>query len=291
MDDKLVIALLLLYFFKPFLGTITFAVVFAVMLHPIYRRKPHPVFAGVLTVALAFVLFFSIYQTVFYLYDQVAYLINIFNQFSPELQLKILNFSSQTPLYTFVLNIIQSLPGMAVKLLLLFILVYFLLVDGDKLVGLAGSMLPKKKAKLLVRAGSHNLRSIVMGVFVNTAIYTLLGTLVLYFTDTPFALLYAILAGIFGPVPVVAGWMVYGYLAVQKLIAGQLANALIILAFTLVWPLTGDLYFRIRYRGTIHPAILLLSMFAGIWMFGFAGFVIGPVLVSLAYTWVAVEQA
>ena len=290
MDDRLVLLLLLLFFFKPFLGSIVVAAIFAIMFYPLYQKKPGYLSAAAITLCCLLLTIFLGYHISFYLYDQVNYIVGIFNSFSPELQLQIMNAGSQVQVYDFAYNLLTSIPSIAVKFLMTFIATFYFLKDGHKIKDALRNIFPPRKANALVKEGSNNLKAIVLGVFVSTFFYTFFGTIVLYLTNTPMALVYALVAGLFGPVPIVTGSMVYLWIIIQKIMAGDFTGALIVFSFIAIWQLIGDVYFRIKYRGTLHPAFLLFSMFAGLWLFGFAGIVVGPVLASLAHTWIVVEN-
>lgn len=289
--DTLILLVLLLYFFKPFLGPIVFATILAMTLYPIYKKKPGYLTAAVLTLGVTVLLVFLTYHFSAYLYDQALVIIAFFNRLSPDVKLQLIDIGSQVPIYDFALQVANSIPGMAIKALMTVITTFYFLLDGHKIKNFAKTLFPPEKAQKMVEEASYNLRSIVMGVFVSMFAYTLLGTIILYITQTPGALLYAVAAGLFGPIPLVAGWMIYGYIIVQKLLAGQIWGALLVLAYLTIWYTFAELYFRVRYRGRMHPAALLLSMVSGVAIFGFPGFIAGPILVSLAYTWLRVEQA
>ncbi|HDR53170.1 MAG TPA: AI-2E family transporter [archaeon] len=291
MRDLLLILILLLYFFRPMLGPVVLATIVAMTLYPVYQRRPGYLTAALLTLGATALIIFIAYHFSVYLYDQALYIVNIFNRLSPEVQLQLINFSSQVPIYNFALSLVNSLPSMAIKILMTVIATFYFLLDGHRIKNAARNLFPPEKADAMIEEASYNLRSIILGVFVSMFAYILIGTLVLVLTATPRALLYAVVAGLFGPIPIVAGWMVYGYVIAQKVMAGQYWGVVAVVIFLTLWQVIGDPYFRIKYRGRIHPLILLLSMVSGIALFGFSGLVVGPVLVSLAYTWIKVEHS
>ncbi|MBR9681522.1 MAG: AI-2E family transporter [Candidatus Altiarchaeota archaeon] len=290
MIESLVLLLILLWFFKPFFGSIVLATIFSTLLYPLYKKRPGYLSAALLTLLCVVVSFLFVYHFSFYLYDQVNYIFEIFNTFSPELQLRIIDVGSQVPTYEFLSGLLLSLPGVTIRALLTFIATFFFLKDGDKIKDALKKIFPHKKANALMKEGSQNLRAIVMGVFASMFAYTILGTIVLSITNTPMALLYATLAGLFGPIPIVSGSMVFAWIIFQKFMAGQYLGATILIIYLILWHTVADFYFRMKYRGNMHPGILIFSMFAGVKVFGFAGLVVGPVLTSLAYTWIVVES-
>jgi predicted PurR-regulated permease PerM len=131
---------------------------------------------------------------------------------------------------------------------------------------------------------------VVGGVFVALFFYIILSTGVLYFTNSPSPLVLSVLAALFGILPVFAAWMVYAYPIYLHLMAGSYVSAAILVGFQLLWNTVFDFYFKARYRGTLHPAILIGSMIAGIAHFGFPGLLVGPLIVTIIKTIASVES-
>ena len=105
----------------------------------------------------------------------------------------------------------------------------------------------------------------------------------LFFFKIPNSLLLTLLVGLFGILPLFGGWIIYLYAAYLKLAAGELASAVLIMVWLLIWqPI--DMKIQLNFRGKMHPAIFLLSLTAGLSVFGFSGVVLGPIIVSFLMT-------
>ncbi len=287
---EVVLGLLLFYFVKPLLSSIAFATVLAVALNPVYsvfRRRLFAIFLIAVSIGTIGYLSYSVAGT---LVDQVNALVDLYNRLSPEEQTNLLQLSSNLPLKDFAISVARSLPSIVVQFLFFLLFSYFFLVDGWRLRGAIATYLPKGKAEKLIEEGWENLRSIVMGVFVSMAFYFIFSFSVLKFTGVPSPLVYSFLATLFSVLPLVGAWMVYAFPLYEQYLAGNYVSIAAVVAFQLAWMLLLDPFFKMRYRGTLHPAVLLGSMTAGIYYFGFSGIVIGPLFITALKTLAEVER-
>ena len=280
MIRELALGAILLLFFKPIIGPVVYAAVFAVALHPVYTRRKRKWFAAFLVFVTLLFLIYMGYLIVMNLFDQITWISELYYKLSPEEQVQIVELSSNIPLADYAMNLARAIPGIAVNFVLFVVFFYFFLVDGYKLKKVAYKFLPREKAAKFVSQGWKNLRSIVGGVFVAMFFYIICSTAVLYFTNSPSPLVLSVVASIFGVLPVFAAWMVYAYPIYLHLAAGNYLAAFILAAFQLLWNAAVDFWFKAKYRGSLHPALLLGSIVAGIYYFGFPGILVGPLLVT-----------
>jgi len=281
---------LLMIFAKPLLGPLAYAAVMAVTLYPIYKMHTKRYFAAFLVLASIGALIYLSYIMSITLFDQVNYLLGIYKQLSPETQVQILQFSSNLPINDYALSVAKSIPSVAIDLLFFVIFTYFFLVDGKKLKSAVYDYFPKKKAKALVEEGWKNLNAVVSGVFIGVFVYIILSTMVLYFTHSPSPLVYSIVAGIFGILPILGAWMVYIPLMIYHFNHGNYVAIIALFIYQMLWLTVIDNFFKMRYRGTLHPGVLLGSMAAGIAYFGFSGVIIGPLFVTGLKTIAVVDK-
>jgi predicted PurR-regulated permease PerM len=286
--ETILIAFLII-FLRPLLGPIAYAALISVSLRPVYKKLPKKWFAAVLVLLSLAVFFYVSYILFSMVFDQILYLLDLYSQLSEETQLSIGKIGAGLPLDQFVLGFVQSLPSIGIGFLFFVIFSFYFLVDGDKIKDIIKKFLPPKKAKLLISEGDKNLKAVTRGVFVNFLLYVFLSTIVMYFAQCPSPLIYSIIAGIFGILPVVGAPMVYAYLIYLKLLEGSYFSIFLLVAFETLWLLVIDYWVKAKYRGTLHPAVLLASMIAGIFHFGFSGIIIGPLLATLAITLLAVQ--
>ncbi len=288
---EVVLALLILLFVKPILAPLAYAAVLSVALYPAYEKHRKWYVAALLILLAVVALLFTGYQLTLKLFDQITWLNDFYSKLSPEEQIQLIQLSSNLPLQDYALRVVTSIPSLAVDFVLFVIFSYFLLVDGWRLKKAVYNFLPKEKAAKLVKKGWYNLNAVVMGFFVSTFVYLVICTSLLYFTGSPSPLVVSILAALFGILPVLGAWMALAYPVFVHLSSGNYVSAIIIVAFQLLWNSAVDFYFKARYRGTLHPAVLLGSMAAGIKWFGFSGIVIGPLLATAFETVMNIEKS
>jgi len=275
---------LFLMFMEPLIGPLAFGAVLAIALYPIYKLKKKRWFAAVLIFISILVLLYMFYLMSITVFDQITYLSEIYSSLSPETQVRLIEISSNLPIGEVTINTLKSLPGVGIGLLFFVIFSFYFLTDGYKIKGFLKKIMPKEKASELVNKGKVNLNAVVKGVFINALFFIFLSTLILYFTNSPSPLIYSIIAGIFGLLPILSSPLVYGYLVYLKLVEGSYVSAVILVVFQLLWLFVLDYVVKAKYRGTLHPAVLLGSMIAGLYHFGFSGIVIGPLLVTIVVT-------
>lgn len=290
MIRELVLGLVLLLFVKPILGPIAYAAVLSVVLYPIYQKHKKKYFAAFLVLVSLILMIYIGYQVTLKLFDQITWLSEIYNRLSPEEQIQLIEFSSTLPIQDYAFRVARSIPSIAVGLVLFVAFSYFFLVDGWRLKKVIYGFLPKEKAAKFVSEGWRNLNSIVGGFFVAMFVYIFISTALLYFTNSPSPLVLSVIAAIFGILPVLAAWMIYAYPVYTHLVAGNYANAMILVVFQSLWVTVVDFWFKAKYRGTLHPAVLIGSIVAGIYYFGFSGILVGPLLFTAIKTVASVER-
>lgn len=290
MIRELILGVVLLMFAKPILSPIVYSAIVAVALYPIYLKRKRKWFAALLVFVSVVILMYMGYQLTLKLFDQMTLLNDLYSKMSPEQQIQLFEIGSNLPLQDYAMGVVNSIPSVAVDLVLFVIFIYTFLVDGWRLKKVIYSFLPRDKAAKFISEGWKNLRAIVGGVFVAMFVYIAISTTLLYVTNSPSPLIISVIAAIFGVLPVLAAWMVYAYPLYIHWAAGNYFNVVILSVFQLLWVTAVDFWFKAKYRGTLHPAVLLGSMMAGIYYFGFSGIVVGPLIFTAIKTIASVER-
>ncbi len=273
-----------LLFMKPLLGPLAYGAVLAVALYPIYKIKKSKWFAFILIFISVSILFYMFYLMSITVFDQIETISQLYYELAPETQVRLVKIGSDFKVVDFVLDIVKLLPRVGINFLFFIIFSFCFLVDGHKIKGFLEKIMKKDKAKILVNEGLVNLNAVVKGVFMNNFLYIFLSTGVLYFTKCPSPLIYSIVAGLFGLLPVLGAPMIYAYLIYLKLIEGSYISAIILVSFQFLWWIVIDYVIKAKYHGTLHPVVLLGSMMAGIYHFGFSGVIIGPLIATFFIT-------
>ena len=181
-----------------------------------------------------------------------------------------------------------TLGSMNVLLSFLIVLytMFFFLIDGDRLLYYMLYYLPLHDAdekKLLARFTSVT-RATLKGTAVIGFLQGALAGLALYFAGIPSALFWAFTMMLLSVVPGIGTALVWVPAVVYLLVGGQFATAIALALFCGVVVGTVDNVLRPKLVGNdtqMHELMIFFSTLGGLLMFGFMGFVIGPIIAAL----------
>jgi len=207
----------------------------------------------------------------------------------------------------FLNGLVGSLTGAFSTLAMLSftpLLVIMMLIDLDRLSATALNWIPPS-----LRSGTQGIATDVVGVFqrylqgmlINISLYAFILAIVLTIFQVPYAILLALMAGIFYMVPILGGWMSCIVICTVALLTGTthglffafpnpyLYSAGLFFAFFCV-TLTWDMLISPRVVGSavdLHPLVSMFVVFCGGALFGLPGMVLaypvaGIVKVTLA---------
>jgi predicted PurR-regulated permease PerM len=179
-------------------------------------------------------------------------------------------------------NTFELLVSAAVMLYLLF----FLLRDGGSLVASIKRRVPLAEThkRRLFEQFTAVIRATVKGNVVVAIVQGALGGVMLWFLGVHNALLWGTLMAVLSLLPVVGAGLVWGPVALYFLFTGVIWKGVALIVFgVLVIGLVDNLLRPLLVgKDTQMPDYLvLISTLGGITLFGFNGFVIGPVIAAL----------
>ena len=190
-------------------------------------------------------------------------------------------------------NALQSatLGTFSVLLSVLIVLytLFFFLIDGDRLLYYMLYYLPlddEDETKLLQRFTSVT-RATLKGTAVIGFLQGALAGLALYFAGIPSALFWAAAMMVLSVVPGVGTALVWVPAVIYLLVGGQYFEAAAVGIFCVLVVGTVDNLLRPKLVGNdtqLHELLIFFSTLGGLLMFGFMGFVIGPIIAALFVT-------
>jgi predicted PurR-regulated permease PerM len=171
------------------------------------------------------------------------------------------------------------------NLAMAFFVIYFMFVHGEEMETAIRKFIPLHDDSVeklavetmsMVRANAIGipLISLVQGVFAS------LGYWIFGLSEWG---LWGFLTGIFAFFPVVGTTLIWGPLVIFLYAQGESWQASGLLIYSLVVTGNVDYLFRIslmRKIGDVHPLITILGVIVGLGLFGFMGFIFGPLLLS-----------
>ncbi len=313
------------YTLTPFFAVIVLGFVASAALRPAYVRLVQ-YYKGRESLAagtIILVLIISIFSVIGLLGAQLANQAqNVYEEITQNSTMYSLNvFSDQvnefiapyTPGYTFTIeiekyvrpvisfvaeNIGSVLSGTAsviFKFFLWLVTIYFILRDGDKLQKIIHKLSPLKDeydTRIIERASLAS-QSIVKGIFLIALVQGFLVGLGLFVVGIENAVFWGFVAAISAPIPLLGTSVILIPSIIYLIVTSQFGMAALLIAWggVVVGTIDNVLTPYLYSRGTeIHALILLFSILGGLAMFGPIGFIVGPLISTLALTLIDLYQ-
>lgn len=229
--------------------------------------------------------------------DASDYINNLIRPFHADYSIDLKKYIS--PVISFIAqnvgNVVSGTASVIFKFFLWLVTLYFVLKDGRKIKSLLTKLSPLQDAydDKLFQHIAASARSIVRGVFFVALIQGCFVGLGLWFVGIENAIFWGLIAAIAAPIPLLGTSVIMIPSIAYLLITAQFMPALILI----VWGLTAvglvdnvlTPYFY--SKGTeIHPLILLFAILGGLAVFGAVGFIVGPLIATIALTLTSLYQ-
>lgn len=132
---------------------------------------------------------------------------------------------------------------------------------------------------------SSSIRATVVGSLTMAAVQGSLGGLAFFFLGLPTPVLWGAVMGVLAVIPMAGTFVIWVPAALMLAGQGQMIKAAVLVAWGLfaIGMIDNVLYpFVVGKEMRLHPMLVMLSLLGGIALFGAAGLVIGPGILSLA---------
>ncbi len=317
-------AILTFFIFWPFFAPLVFAVVFAVVLQPVYTKISRSLGNWPSTAALLTVLF-----AIFCILLPLGFLITSLAAEAREVYISFVNGNGQAQIQNTVLraeHVLQSyFPGtrglsdtlsaniatysqealrwilehvafvfsgvasLFVNLFVFFVALYYLLRDGAafKRAVIELSPLPDSYDEVVARQLGVSISSVVTGSLLVGIIQGVLAAIGFGIFGVSNAVLWGAVAAVAALVPGVGTGLVFGPAVILLLLVGDFGAAVGIAAWGAFAVGMVDNFLGPRLLGRhidLHPFFMLLSVFGGISFFGILGLFLGPIFLSFLFT-------
>ena len=192
-------------------------------------------------------------------------------------------------------GILSGTASVIFKFFLWLITIYFILRDGDKLQKILHKLSPLKDEydTRIIERGSIASRSIVNGIFLIALAQGFLVGLGLFVVGIQNAVFWGFVAAISAAIPLLGTSLILIPAVLYLIATSQFGMAALLLVWGVVIVGTVDniLLPYLYSQGTeIHALILLFSILGGLAMFGPIGFILGPLISTLALTLIDLYQ-
>lgn len=188
-------------------------------------------------------------------------------------------------LTTSVPGFLSSTMNLFTNLILCFFLLYFMLADGRRMERRIQDFLPLKEENVdeIWQATRNMVVSNAIGIPLLAMSQAIVAAIGYFIFGVPEALLWAALTGIFSMIPVIGTAVICVPLCIYTFATGHVPQGigLVIYSLGVIGSIDNILRFTILKRlGDVHPIITVLGIIVGVPIFGFMGFIFGPLLVS-----------
>jgi len=193
---------------------------------------------------------------------------------------------------SYIGDFILNLPNLLLQILVVFLIFFFSLRDGEKAIKYLRGLSPLNKetqAKFFQQFKGIT-QSVLIGQIVVGIIQGIIAGVGYFIFGVPNALLLTALTVMIGVIPIIGPWLVWIPVDVYLFIVnrpGAGMGLLIYGLFLINWVDTIIRPMIVSKRTQINPAIILIGMIGGIFVFGVLGLIIGPLI--LAYVLLVLE--
>ncbi len=289
---------------------IIFGLLLAYVLQPVYRLmlkklKSKNLTAAILIILLLTIVLIPIYFLVplllkqlfqAYLFVQQISFTDIINKFlpgilSPEATKTVANHINNLAINAFtdslnsITNIIINVPNLLLKFAVFIFTFYFALRDAEKLKEFMLKLSPFSQSteKLFLHEFRGITNSVIYGQFIIGLIQGLMVGLGLLVLGVPGTLIFTVIAMIASVIPLLGAWLVWLPVSIYLILSGNLASGLLLFFYGLFFVSVVDNVLRtifISKTTSLHPALGLIGVIAGLYSFGLVGLILGPLILA-----------
>lgn len=188
-------------------------------------------------------------------------------------------------LYEQARAIASNTLAFVVNFFLMLMVIYFLLLDGDKLVAYIVDLspLPSDQEWLLIDKFNDIAGAILIGNGLGGFIQGVLGGLAFWMFGIPSAFLWGVIMGLLAFLPIIGIGVVFLPTAIYLFLKGQIALSIFFICFYIILSMGIEYFFKPRlvgHRVKMHPLLVFLAVIGGLKLYGFLGIIYGPLVVT-----------
>ncbi len=319
----------------PFISILVMAAVVSSIFHPLYRffqraRFVGPKLASLVTCILVFLILFipivffvgiltqeayNLYQTAkdTGISDQVTSILNqtqILDKVNALLQTFDIQITGEQLensisragksigffLYQQATAFASNILSFVVNFFLMLLAVFFLLIDGQRLVSfiIDLSPLPSDQDRILIDKFNDMAGAILIGNGLGGLIQGVLGGLAFWFLGIPSAFLWGAIMGLLAFLPIVGIGAVFLPAVVYVFLKGRVAAGIFMIVFYLL--LSGGIEYIFKpklvgQRVKMHTLMVFFSIIGGLKVFGILGIIYGPLIATAFLTLTEIYRA
>lgn len=192
-------------------------------------------------------------------------------------------------LYEQVLSVASNTMTFVVNFFLMVLVVYFLILDGERLLTyiIDLSPLPTEQERMLVGKFKDMVSAILIGNGLAGIIQGVLGGLMFWIFGLPSGFLWGVIMGILAFIPILGIGLVIVPAAIYLLFTGKIAAGISFLIFYGIVMVVVEYIFKpklVGQKAKMHPLLVFFSIIGGLKLFGILGIIYGPLIVTAFMT-------
>ena len=186
-------------------------------------------------------------------------------------------------------DLIQVLAEGIIGIFVLLYVMYYAYIDGERLVAWLHDVLPMQEAHrdLLFHEVGVVVQAVMYGQVLTALIQAMIAAFGFWLFGVPNVAFWSVVTFILGLLPIIGPPLVWMPWGIYFLIIGRTFDGIGLLAYSAILVSTIDNIIRPRLIGSraqVHPVVVLLGVLGGLVVFGFSGFLLGPLLLSVFVT-------
>lgn len=186
----------------------------------------------------------------------------------------------------FLTSLISSVPKLVTQIIIFFYVFVALLGNHKKLLSFLKKLNPlgDDVSKVYLEQARDMTNAMVKGQFVVAFAQGVVGALFLKVAGVDYFAFFALLLSVLSIIPL-GGGIITIPIGIVMILFGNIPGGLLVLLSHFIVITNIDNFIRPRLVPKdveLHPALTMISVFAGLALFGFLGIVVGPVLLILA---------
>lgn len=197
--------------------------------------------------------------------------------------------SVQDALVAWLRDVPQLLAESILGLLLLAYVLYYTYTDGDRALAAIRDILPldTEQRETLFREVGHVIRGVMYGTILLSAIQAVLAAIGFAIFGVPSIALWSVLIFVLALLPIVGAPFIWVPWGLYLIYIGETLRGVGLLVYCAI--LVNGIEHLIRPKligktANIHPLLVLLGVVGGLALFGFIGFIVGPLVLSVFVT-------
>lgn len=186
-------------------------------------------------------------------------------------------------------NIVSNLAGFALSVFLVFFATYYLMLDGGRIKKYINDIFPlsEEHENRLIAKLEAAVNGVVKGQFLVALIQGIVATVGFIIFGVPNPFLWGMLTVLAALVPNIGTALSLVPAVLYLLVSGQTGHAVGLAIWGALAVGTIDNIVSPRLVGSrvqLHPLLVLLSVIGGLQLFGFIGFLLGPIITAVFVT-------